>query len=259
MSNATAPVIAAIARAQEDLQDALAELDALHVVQADALAVARHALHNYLALSSMTLDVVVRDLGTAADPLILSWLRGLQHVTDLMAQTVRRLGVTPTLEPEHLEFEHVDLALGVARVCNFFERKAAHKHQRLTVEAPATVPAVWTDRAAVATVLTNLLSNAIKFSPPGTAIRVTLEGDAHGVTCAVQDEGPGVSAAEQAELFQRGARLSPQSTHGESSHGYGLVVAKELIDLVGGAIWCESTPGQGATFAFRLPIEPARA
>src|SRR5262249_10560999 len=158
-----------------------------------------------------------RDLGTAAEPHILSWLHGLQHVTDLMAHTVRRLGATPALEPEHLEFERVDLALGVARVCQFFDRQAARKHLTLTVETPAAVPAVWTDRVAVATVLTNLLSNAIKYSPPGKTIRVTLEGDATGVSCAIQDEGPGVDAAEQAQVFQRGVRRSPHPTGGEAS------------------------------------------
>ena len=257
MTDATAPIAAAIASAQEQLQTAMAALAALPVVEADALAVTRHSLHNYLALTGMTLEVVLRDLGTAAEPHILSWLHGLQHVTDLMAHTVRRLGATPALEPEHLEFERVDLALGAARVCQFFDRQAARKHLTLTVETLAAVPAVWTDRVAVATVLTNLLSNAIKYSPPGKTIRVTLEGDATGVTCAIQDEGPGLDAAEQAQLFQRGVRLSPQPTGGEASTGYGLAVAKELIDLVGGSIWCHSKPSQGACFAFRLPAAPA--
>jgi signal transduction histidine kinase len=58
-------------------------------------------------------------------------------------------------------------------------------------------------------------------------------------------------------LFQRGVRLSPQPTGGEASNGYGLAVAKELINLVGGSIWCCSTPGHGACFAFRLPAAPA--
>jgi hypothetical protein len=92
MTDATAPVAAAIASAQEQLQTALAALAALPIVEADALAVTRHTLHNYLALTGMTLEVVLRDLGPAADPAILSWLHGLQHVTDLMAHTVRRLG-----------------------------------------------------------------------------------------------------------------------------------------------------------------------
>ena len=90
MPDATAPVIAAIARAQEDLQDALAELDALHVVQADALAVARHSLHNYLALSSMTLDVVVRDRADVAERLRYDEV-GLELGDELLVEGVDRL------------------------------------------------------------------------------------------------------------------------------------------------------------------------
>src|SRR5262245_19076315 len=227
MTDATAPVAAAIARAQEELQTALAALAALPVVETATLAMTRHALHNYLALTGMTVEVLLRDLGPATAPSILNWLHALHHVTDLMAHTLRRLGAPSTLAPEHLAFERVDLAPGVARVCQFFTRQAARKHLTLTVEAPPAVPAVWTDRVAVATVLTNLLSNAIKYSPPGKAIRVTLEGDATGVTCAVQDEGPGLDAAEQAQVFQRGVRLSPHPTGGEASSGYGPAAGQD--------------------------------
>jgi signal transduction histidine kinase len=259
MTDAIAPVATAIASAQEQLQTALAALATLPVVEADTLEVTRHALHNYLALTGMTLEVVLQDLGTAADPSILGWLRGLQHVTDLMTHTVRRLGATPALEPAHLACERVDLVAGVRRVCHFFDRQAQRKQLSIHLEARGDIPAVWTDRVAAAVVLTNLLSNAIKYSPPGKAIHVTLEGDATGVTCAIQDEGPGLDVAEQAQLFQRGVRLSLQPTAGEASHGYGLAVAKELLDLVGGSLWCRSAPGQGACFAFRLPAASAGA
>jgi hypothetical protein len=141
MTDATAPVAAAIASAQEQLQTALAALAALPIVEADALAVTRHTLHNYLALTGMTLEVVLRDLGPAADPSILSWLHGLQHVTDLMAHTVRRLGATPVLEPEHLECERVDIVAGVRRVCHFFDRQAQRKQLTVHLETRGAIAA----------------------------------------------------------------------------------------------------------------------
>jgi sensor histidine kinase regulating citrate/malate metabolism len=97
----------------------------------------------------------------------------------------------------------------VRRVCHFFDRQAQRKQLTMHLETHGDIPAVWTDRVAAAVVLTNLLSNAIKYSPLGKAIHLTLEGDATGVTCAIQDEGPGLDTAEQALLFQRGVRLSP--------------------------------------------------
>jgi signal transduction histidine kinase len=71
--------------------------------------------------------------------------------------------------------------------------------------------------------------------------------------CSVQDEGPGLSQGDQAKLFQRGVRLTPRPTGRESSTGFGLAVAKDLIERLGGAIWCQSALGQGSCFSFRIP------
>ena len=71
--------------------------------------------------------------------------------------------------------------------------------------------------------------------------------------CRVCDEGPGLSQEDQAKLFQPGIQLSSVATGGEPSSGYGLAVAKELTDKLNGDLWCESTPGAGACFSFRLP------
>jgi two-component system sensor histidine kinase/response regulator len=80
-----------------------------------------------------------------------------------------------------------------------------------------------------------------------------VRGEQGGAVCSVQDEGPGLSQEDQARLFQRGVRLTPRPTGGEASTGYGLAVAKELIERLGGTIWCQSELGQGACFSFRLP------
>ncbi len=106
---------------------------------------------------------------------------------------------------------------------------------------------------AVIAVLDNLLSNAVKYSFPGKKISVQLRGEMTSVVCSVRDEGPGLSQEDQTKLFRRGIRLNSIATGGESSSGYGLAVAKELIDKLGGDLWCESTLGAGACFSFRLP------
>jgi two-component system, sensor histidine kinase LadS len=256
MADEKATLAAAIMSAQARLHDALAALEALPVLDPDAIAFATHALNNFLTITGGTLELLLEALQAYPDPQIPAWLGGLLHVTDLMTLTVNRL-VTPTpLETKHLEFARVDLPISVQRVCHYYQRHAERKQLTIHLDVRAVVPPVWTDRMAVVAVLNNVLSNAIKFSPPGKSIWVSLDGDATSATCRVQDEGPGLSEAEQAQLFQRGVRLSPQPTGGEATSGYGLAVAKELIDLVGGSIWCRSTPGHGACFAFRLPAAP---
>jgi signal transduction histidine kinase len=104
-------------------------------------------------------------------------------------------------------------------------------------------------------VLDNLVTNAIKYSPPGKRIWLRVTREPGAVVCSIQDEGPGLSPEDQARLFQRGVRLSAVPTGGESSTGYGLAVADELITRLGGTIWCDSILGHGACFSFRLPVD----
>jgi signal transduction histidine kinase len=103
-------------------------------------------------------------------------------------------------------------------------------------------------------VLDNLLSNAIKLSFPEKQVWVKVYADKKGVVCSIQDEGPGLSREDQSKLFQRGTQLGARPTGGEPSSGYGLAVAKDLINNLGGDLWCVSTLGSGACFSFRLPL-----
>jgi len=130
---------------------------------------------------------------------------------------------------------------------------AAHKTINVNISSSADVPTVWTDRVAVAAVLDNLLSNAVKYSLPGRQVWLHVRGENGWAVCSVRDEGPGLSEEDQARLFQRGARLTPRPTGNESSTGYGLAVANELIEKLEGTIWCDSELGRGSTFSFRLP------
>jgi signal transduction histidine kinase len=141
----------------------------------------------------------------------------------------------------------------VERACNFYRRIAEAKLINLHFEAPAESAFAWTDRVAVAATLDNLLSNAIKFSEPGSGVWVTIRSEPGHILCGVRDEGPGLSADDQGKLFQKGVQLSARPTMGEPSSGYGLAVAKTLVDKLGGEIWCESELGRGSSFWVKLP------
>jgi signal transduction histidine kinase len=170
-----------------------------------------------------------------------------------MAHTVNQMMGTAVGAGPALARDPLDLALLVRRVCAYYERVAKRKRIQIRLEPSGRMPVVAGDRLALAATLDNLLSNAVKFSEPGKRIVLEVEAKAGRVICSVTDEGPGLSAADQTRLFQRGAQLTPRPTAGEPSTGYGLAVAKELIEKQGGRIWCESQLGKGARFAFELP------
>lgn len=98
-------------------------------------------------------------------------------------------------------------------------------------------------------VLNNLLSNAIKFSPENSKIKIKIVENLGAVRFEVVDEGPGLSAENCSVVFERFKTLEHQSS---SSHGLGLYISKKLLELQGGSIGVQSTPGKGAKFWFEL-------
>ena len=246
-------VAASIVQAREHLEHALAELERLPALDPSTVAFAAHALNNYLTVTGGTVELLLEALATYPDRQIHTWLDGLHHATALMTHTVSQLMSTATTQNATLRFEQALLPVMVQRLCHYYEPIAARKDLRLLFSVSDAVPSVWTDRVAAGAILDNLLSNAVKFSPLGKRIWVHVQGDGPSAVCRVQDEGPGLSLEDQARLFQRGVRLSPTPTGGEPSMGYGLAVAKELAEQLGGEVWCVTALQQGACFSLRLP------
>jgi len=116
---------------------------------------------------------------------------------------------------------------------------------------------VLADSKAAYRILDNLLSNAIKYSPPGGDVFVRMRNSPDGVVWEVQDQGAGLTAADQAKLFQKFTKLSARPTGGESSTGLGLSIVKMLAAQMNGTVECNSTQGEGATFSVRLPTAEA--
>ncbi|HEX2574388.1 MAG TPA: ATP-binding protein [Polyangia bacterium] len=130
---------------------------------------------------------------------------------------------------------------------------------RLVSHAPEDV-VIDGDRDRLVQVLTNLVANGIKFSPPGARLEVRVLRDGVRVRVEVVDQGPGIPEAQQPLLFQRFQQLDGSDRRVYGGTGLGLAICKTIVELHGGHIGVESTPGRGSTFFFELPISagPAR-
>jgi len=104
----------------------------------------------------------------------------------------------------------------------------------------------------LAQALLNLVGNAIKFTDKGeVAIEVAARNDS--LTFSVRDTGPGVAAADQAKIFEEFRQVDGSITKTKMGSGLGLAIAKRIVEMHGGRIWVDSSPGAGATFSFTVP------
>jgi signal transduction histidine kinase len=155
-----------------------------------------------------------------------------------------------------LELSTFDMGAVSQKVIDSFSAAATKKGISVFVTGPLTPAMVVADSKATYRILDNLLSNAIKYTPPGSDIYVRMRNSPSGVVWEVQDQGAGLTAADQAKLFQKFTKLSARPTGGESSTGLGLSIVKMLAEAMQGSVECQSTPGHGATFSVRLPTAP---
>ncbi|HEY4439917.1 MAG TPA: ATP-binding protein, partial [Candidatus Elarobacter sp.] len=113
------------------------------------------------------------------------------------------------------------------------------------------------DETRLRQVMENLIGNAIKYSPGGEPIEVGVRARGSGVELLVRDRGIGIPESERGKLFGRFARASNARALGIGGTGFGLYLAKTIVDLHGGTIDVESVEGQGSTFRVYLPTHAA--
>jgi PAS domain S-box-containing protein len=133
----------------------------------------------------------------------------------------------------------------------------------LETHISTAVASVLGDRDRLVQVLTNLVSNAIKFATPRSAVRLTVsDGDPSqpaGVRFAVENEGPGIAAADLPRLFHRFQQLDSADNRRQGGTGLGLAISKAIVEQHGGHIGVESELAARTTFWFEIPITADRA
>jgi GAF domain-containing protein len=137
------------------------------------------------------------------------------------------------------------------------EPLATDKKLAFKLELASELPPGRGDGRRLTQVLINLVGNAIKFTDAG---QVAIKAEAHNglFHVSVRDTGPGISAVDQAKLFQEFQQADNAITRKKGGTGLGLAISKRIIEMHGGRIWVESQPGRGSTFAFTLPVSVER-
>ncbi len=145
----------------------------------------------------------------------------------------------------------------VQTVFTAVESLAAEKKLALKVTVPPALPPGKGDERRITQVLLNLVGNAIKFTEVGV-VRVQATASDGAFVVSVSDTGPGISPADHQKIFEEFQQADSSSTRKKGGTGLGLSIAKRIIELHGGRMWVESSPGKGSTFSFTLPVRVER-
>lgn len=152
-----------------------------------------------------------------------------------------------------IEPTSTDLAALVAQVVDDVRAtQPPDTRHPIAVQRPDAPVLIMGDPHRLEQVLQNLLSNAVKYSPQGGQVQVRVGQTATDTVVEVSDQGIGIPAAAQAQLFEPFFRASNVGTQA-SGFGLGLHIVCEIVQRHGGRIEVESTEGRGSTFRVVLP------
>lgn len=181
-----------------------------------------------------------------ADRATLCRLRHQASSLALLAQDVLAAG---RLETGHfrLRCQMIDLGALVATVADLLPDA-----ERVRVEVPPAPVVALVDSDRIMQAVGNLLRNALQYSPRAAPVRIVVEDSGEEACIAVHDAGPGLSAPQIAQLFQKYERLD--SADDASGTGLGLYLTRLLVESHGGRVEAASGgPGRGATLRIVLP------
>ncbi len=168
------------------------------------------------------------------------------------------------IEARRLELAPVDTCLAevIAKVSQLMGPVARKRGLDFSINIdPAVPPYLRLDPVRVQQVLLNLVGNAIKFTSEGE-VRIHISGHAssqYWLEVRVTDTGIGIPEAKRAQIFEPFRQADSGITRQYGGTGLGLSISRQLVELMGGAIWLETGRERGSQFAFRLPVSPAAA
>jgi signal transduction histidine kinase/AmiR/NasT family two-component response regulator len=155
------------------------------------------------------------------------------------------------LEVRPADFDMEDLVRGVT---DTFAESAAAKGLDWSFDLPEAMRGCWFgDSTRLRQILMNLLSNGLKFTEQG-GVSLRIETTPTGLSFAVTDTGIGISPEHLPKLFGKFSQVDASNTRRAGGTGLGLVICRELAQLMGGSITVASTPGEGSTFTLELPL-----
>jgi len=229
-----------------------AEVDRM---KSDFVSIVSHELRTPLTSIKGYLDLLL--MGTSG-----GFSKQQQSFLEIARDNAERLHelVSDLLDLSRIESGRVELdvkVVSIPKVVNKAAESLRKEFERrglaLVLDIPPGLPEVFGDPRRIGQILANLLSNAYKYTKKG---KVTVRARVAGGTMQIDvaDTGVGISEEDMGHLFARFFRADDTQVRQQPGTGLGLNISQLLVEMHGGKIWVESTPGVGSTFSFTLPL-----
>ncbi len=246
------------ARLMENIRLANEELKRLDRMKSDFIAIASHELRTPLGLilghATFLKEFVPPKHQEQMDVIIRSAMRLKTIIEDMATIAHKEQGQS------RVRREPFSMSKLIEETVDRFRAQAAEKNIAIEFDVPDGNPLIVDgDREKLDVVLTNLVKNAITFTDPGGQVGIKAEGDEGLVKVFVVDTGIGIPEKDIQRVFDRFYQVESHLTRKHGGMGLGLSIAKAMVEMHNGQIWCESKEGTGSLFCFMIPASRERA
>ena len=179
----------------------------------------------------------------------------IHEAVERMSQIMELLrnGVHERNEAEVYKTDETSLNAVIDQIVSKYERKREWKKQQIVLDLVPT-PILPFDPKLLSGAIGEFVENAIDYSPEDTTITIQTRVAHSLITVSIHDQGCGVPEQDRDRIFKEFVRGSNAETAKPVGNGFGLAVAKNIIERFGGQVWLESKEGKGSTFHFTLPM-----
>jgi signal transduction histidine kinase len=237
------------------LQD-VTQFKELDRMKSDFIATVSHEFRTPVTSINMSVDIlnqgILGPLNDRQKELIDSAKQDCQRLTKL----ARELLQLSRLESGRLQLrnDELDTVRLIHQSIEPLRIQFQEKNVALSADLPVQLSPLVADEQALTSVITNLVTNALKYTDAGGRVIVRAREADGTLRVDVSDTGQGISEENLGKIFDKFVQVKRSADTTPGSVGLGLAIAKEVVEIYGGKIWAESTPGKGSTFSFQLPL-----